>query len=235
MEKRVYLEGYYKEKPSNVNNKSATANKIIGKKNLPFESERAKEGMLQVVEQPTPVTDIADELMASTGSETSILTQSPMSKLKPKLIGDELLNPTELLKTDKITKKSIKSVIKKFGLTADPEIDSSSVVKLVGIVLMSLSLIIFLFIHWIIGALGAIIGLILFLGGLFGGNKNSSVRSTNNTTQYEDVVYLNSGGIVRGTIIEQIPNESIKIQTRDRNVFVFKIDEITKFTKELKK
>lgn len=48
----------------------------------------------------------------------------------------------------------------------------------------------------------------------------------------EDVVYLKNGSIIRGIIIEQVPNQSIKIQTKDRNVFVFKFDEIEKMTKE---
>ena len=48
----------------------------------------------------------------------------------------------------------------------------------------------------------------------------------------EDVVYLKNGSIIRGIIIEQVPNQSIKIQTKDRNVFVFKYDEIEKMTKE---
>jgi len=48
----------------------------------------------------------------------------------------------------------------------------------------------------------------------------------------QDVVYLKNDSIIRDIIIEQIPNESIKIETRDRNVFVFKMDEISKFTKE---
>jgi hypothetical protein len=49
---------------------------------------------------------------------------------------------------------------------------------------------------------------------------------------YEDVVYLKSGGIMHGMIIEQVPNVSLKIQTADRNVFVYKIEEIEKITKE---
>jgi hypothetical protein len=48
----------------------------------------------------------------------------------------------------------------------------------------------------------------------------------------EDVVYLKNGSIIRGIIIEQVPNQSIKIRTKDRNVFVFKYDEIEKITKE---
>ena len=39
---------------------------------------------------------------------------------------------------------------------------------------------------------------------------------------------------IRDRIIEQIPNQSVKIQTRDKNIFVFKMDEIDKITKEKK-
>ena len=53
--------------------------------------------------------------------------------------------------------------------------------------------------------------------------------------QMEDVVYLKNGGVVRGTIIEQIPGESLKIQTRDESVFVFTMDEIDKLAKEMPK
>lgn len=51
--------------------------------------------------------------------------------------------------------------------------------------------------------------------------------------KYVDVVYLKNGSVIRGTIIEQIPNESLKIQTRDKNIFVYKFDELLKMTKEL--
>jgi len=49
---------------------------------------------------------------------------------------------------------------------------------------------------------------------------------------YQDVVYLKNGSIIRGLIIEQIPNQSIKIETSDRSVFVYQIDEIDRLTKE---
>lgn len=42
--------------------------------------------------------------------------------------------------------------------------------------------------------------------------------------QYEDVVYLKNGSIIRGMIVEQIPNQTLKIKTADRNVFVFEFD-----------
>ena len=50
--------------------------------------------------------------------------------------------------------------------------------------------------------------------------------------QMEDVIHLKNGGLIRGTIIEQIPGESLKIQTRDGNVFVYTMDEIAKMSKE---
>ena len=48
----------------------------------------------------------------------------------------------------------------------------------------------------------------------------------------EEVVYLKNGSVIRGSIVEQIPNESVKIQTRDGNIFVYRIDEIQKIVKE---
>jgi hypothetical protein len=47
------------------------------------------------------------------------------------------------------------------------------------------------------------------------------------------VIYLKSGSIIRGMIIEQVPNKSIKIETSGRNVFVYQMEEIEKITKEL--
>ena len=51
--------------------------------------------------------------------------------------------------------------------------------------------------------------------------------------QMKDVVYLKNGGMVRGIIVEQVPGVSIKIQTNDGNIFVYKIEEIEKMTKEM--
>jgi hypothetical protein len=48
----------------------------------------------------------------------------------------------------------------------------------------------------------------------------------------QDVVYLKNGSIIRGIIIEQVPNQSIKIETKDKSVFVFKTEEVDKIEKE---
>lgn len=49
-----------------------------------------------------------------------------------------------------------------------------------------------------------------------------------------DVVYLKNGSIIRGIITEQIPNDKLKIATRDGSLFVYKMDEIEKITREKK-
>jgi hypothetical protein len=48
----------------------------------------------------------------------------------------------------------------------------------------------------------------------------------------EDVVYLKNGSVIHGSLIEVLPNESVKIQTADRNIFVFKMEEVNKILTE---
>ncbi len=57
-------------------------------------------------------------------------------------------------------------------------------------------------------------------------------QKTETKPQLIDVVYLKNGSIIKGIIMEQIPNESIKIQTKDGSLFVFKMEEVEKITKE---
>jgi hypothetical protein len=51
-------------------------------------------------------------------------------------------------------------------------------------------------------------------------------------TTYEDVVYLKRGTVIHGIIIEQVPNKSFTIQTKDESTFVCKIEDIEKITRE---
>jgi hypothetical protein len=48
----------------------------------------------------------------------------------------------------------------------------------------------------------------------------------------QDVVYLKNGSIVRGIIIEQIPNKTLKIKTADGSVFVYQMDDVARITRE---
>lgn len=50
--------------------------------------------------------------------------------------------------------------------------------------------------------------------------------------RWQEVVYLRNGSVIRGIIIEQVPNRSIKIETADGSIFVYPMREVTKITKE---
>jgi hypothetical protein len=51
-------------------------------------------------------------------------------------------------------------------------------------------------------------------------------------SNYQDVVYLKDGSIYRGIILEQIPNESIKLEIVGKNLIVFKMEDMVKMTRE---
>ena len=50
--------------------------------------------------------------------------------------------------------------------------------------------------------------------------------------QEDDVVYLKDGSVLRGTIIEDVPGESLRIRTRDGNIFRIAYDRIDRRTRE---
>ncbi|MEX2347370.1 MAG: hypothetical protein WD604_17230 [Balneolaceae bacterium] len=51
-------------------------------------------------------------------------------------------------------------------------------------------------------------------------------------TNTEDVVYLKNGGIIRGEILEIVNNETVKIQTAGRNVFVLQMNDVDRIEEE---
>lgn len=59
---------------------------------------------------------------------------------------------------------------------------------------------------------------------------NTVAVSQNNNL---DVIYLKSGSIIKGLIIEEIPNLSIKIKTKDGSIFVYLAKDIEKIGKEI--
>lgn len=49
--------------------------------------------------------------------------------------------------------------------------------------------------------------------------------------QYQEVVYLKNGSVIKGVVIEQIPGQSVKVQTQDGSIFVYKMSEVDKIVK----
>mgnify|MGYP001024681200 FL=1 len=49
---------------------------------------------------------------------------------------------------------------------------------------------------------------------------------------YTEVVYLKNGSVIKGVIIEQVPNVSLKIKTNDGSLIICQMNEVEKITKE---
>lgn len=54
-----------------------------------------------------------------------------------------------------------------------------------------------------------------------------------NAQAVQEVVHLKNGSVIRGVVIEQIPNKSVKVQTSDGSIFVYEYDDIEKISKEV--
>jgi hypothetical protein len=101
-----------------------------------------------------------------------------------------------------------------------------------GIIVGSVGFLVALFVSLLLGLLLLIGGVLMLLLGKNAGGGGRSRPDDNRGGDLQDVVYLKNGSIVRGTIVEQVPNQSLKIQTRDGSVFVYEMAEVTKITKE---
>ena len=51
-------------------------------------------------------------------------------------------------------------------------------------------------------------------------------------SEMRDVVYLKNGSVVKGTIVEQVIGESLRIDTPDGSIFFYEMNEIEKIVKE---
>ena len=155
---------------------------------------------------------------------------------------DDESSPLQNIKTKVKPIPAFKAGVKQvFKEKARPKPDGRSQM-LKGIMYMVIGGIVFLFLNTIVGIILGILGFFLFLIGIGNlGRRDEEEQPVaappkdEERPEYQDVVYLKNGSIIRGMIIEQIPNKSIKIQTKDGNVFVFEMDEIEKITKELAK
>ena len=49
---------------------------------------------------------------------------------------------------------------------------------------------------------------------------------------YQEVICLKNGSVIRGTVIEQQPNVLLKVKTADGSIFIYPMNEVEKITKE---
>jgi hypothetical protein len=139
----------------------------------------------------------------------------------------------------KVKKKGKRSALKKHRPQGDNSV--SGVFIFLTIIFTVLSIIIFLVLNWVIGLLLAIPAVLFLILSVVTRSKPETTEKSNSkpeTTEksnigtYREVLYLKNGSIIKGIIIEQIPNVSYKIETGDGSVFIYKFEEVEKITKE---
>jgi hypothetical protein len=108
---------------------------------------------------------------------------------------------------------------------------ASTVFAILSVIFSLTSLVIGLFLNWVVGLILLIPALLfLVLALTIKPQKETTEKESKET--YRDVLYLKNGSIVKGMIVEQIPNVSFKIETGDGSVFIYKFEEVEKITKE---
>lgn len=69
---------------------------------------------------------------------------------------------------------------------------------------------------------------------LFSSNTITAQISTSSDlpSKLKDVIYLKNGSIIRGSIIEQVPNQHVKIENSNLDVLVFQLEHVDRISKE---
>lgn len=208
--KRKYFPGYYIESSGK-------------KKSIPVEPDKAL-SVPYIPSIPSPdFTQPSDTLSLTCSIESVPIA---LKEDKP-VVFNSNYSKTAYSKKKKTSKSQVQS-------QSDEGNEVAEFAKWFGIGLLIGGFALFWYVSILVGLFFMGIGLLFFIGGVIGSSTShkGTQREENKSGEYQDVVYLKNGGIVRGVIIESIPNVSLKIETSDRSVFVFTYDEIIKITKE---
>lgn len=171
------------------------------------------------------------EIKSSLKKKTFIASKA--SKRKKQNISEENR------KNKKSVHKNVKSIKKDSKQNNNTASSSRGLYIALGVIFFILSIPVIWYVSILGGALMLVGGIGMWIAGATMSKPGVSARPSSNRNQTEvqmnqmvDVVYLKNGGVRRGIIIEQVPGESLKIKTNDGSVYVFKMDEISKITKE---
>ncbi len=141
--------------------------------------------------------------------------------------------PAKSLKAQSVVNGSTLKSLKK---SASSE-GGGSGLRPVGVFLLIIGIIVLLLVSIIAGIFLSVLGLLLMSSGKSSPepvNTAENVVKEEKKVEFIEVLYLKNGSIIRGMIIEQIPNVQVKIQTSDGSVFVYTMDQVLKITKEPK-
>lgn len=238
IQKRLYNPGYYVDFASNKKHLSATDQTIT-----------IMQGKQEFVQYDKPTISIKQKSVVSPKSGSYFYASEKMADSK------KIKSPASKIKSIAQQVKAVKQLRKSVMMEGG---DGSGALRAIGWVIVIIGIIFILVISIGIGAVLMLLGLVFVIAGRKhperqqnntsqqqvqnhdqnqSNNQNTYHQNQNNnhnanSGEWMDVVYLKNGGMVRGMIIEQVPNVQVKVQTKDGNIFVYKMDEIEKITKE---
>lgn len=227
IQKRVYKSGFYFETTGKTSGIKSNANSHI----LNNDKKPVYIDILRANEQENLFPNASQ--INTTQSKLNYTFINPSSTPFPSNSKSKSVK-SEFGKENSIS-ENFKKLDDRQNIEEDKDSDSGLILRVFGWIIWSIGILAMLFSSTLIGTLIACIGLIfIFWGGKSKKKNNSGQKNekTNVQTESIDVVYLKNGSVIKGTIIEQIPNVSIKIKTKDGNVFVYKMEEIEKTTRE---
>jgi len=233
---QMKLSGYSNEWFQSSRNPSSQDNKISNNINQTFKDPIVGvDGNIQSYSNINNSKLIETSVNCQSSSNTNNIeyTLESVQGAKTNSFKSDKFKKTSTLKNIVLNRKALKKKIKQLEIKAISEDDGdNSGLRTVGWIVLILGLLVLIFASILIGALLMLLGLIFVKAGGNKSNSSNDSEEKQDKNKYIDVVYLKNGSIIRGTILEQIPNVSIKIQTKDGSLFVYKMDDVEKITKE---
>lgn len=239
MEKRVYMSGYHTEWYKSKHNPdrqelASNDNGTQTKQNQTVTIEESANETNTVDNSFAPT--VTDDCITASVDNNSVIIPSHKTVAFDKKVNTAKTNSASETKTVISNKKALKNKLKELKANSSSGDDGGNgALRAIGWVVLILGLLILLFASIIGGALLMLLGLVFVIAGRKKGGSSPQSNNKPDNSQYVDVIYLKNGNVIRGMIIEQTPNVSIKIQTKDGSIFVYKMEEVEKMTKELSK
>ena len=234
VEKRIYNKGYHVSwnKKLKTNNSSIVDKSDLAENELEIEENVINHNENLYFDQDF-VSKNEDHVISFPLKQNNALVEFDI--IKEQNLKSNDVNSQSIRKLINETKNAKNSYKKSNNteLSADKkESSGGKALTIIGWILLIIGVVLLLLVSILIGVIVGLFGLLLIIGGASMKNGGSKTNKKTQQTEYVDVVYLKNGSIIKGLIIEQIPNDQLKIQTRDGNVFVYKFDEIQKIAKE---
>ena len=242
MEERVYLPGYHTEWNKSKHNpeRQQFGSNDSKNKNQTVTVEQS-EIATNTVENSFALS-VTDDNITASADNNSIIIPSHKTVAFEKKANPVSLKTNSIAQTKPVisNKKELKNKLKELRTNSDKKSGDDGdngivALRIFGWIIWACGILIILFASILAGIIICALGILFMVLGKKHKGSSSSSSNNDNKSEMQDVVYLENGSVIKGMIIEQTPNVSLKIQTKDGSIFVYKMEEVEKMTKELSK